>query len=294
MCSNLLLKIAPELSFRLVDLPDQIRPSVAEFFSYYVDSKIELSQRPLDVRFTKKTASFGHTNNVILTQPPVIVRQSEMKIFFDLPGIECWWDYGSGDAGVAVIELSSESIFHLTRTVLVSLFFHLSHKRGWLGLHAAAVVIADKAIVLTGPSGAGKTTLFQNAYRAGLGVLSDDLLWLRKGKSDYRAFAFPRGTELEVPHPTHNDVAVAALILPKIVNQKESKIFPMPVGDVAGELGCQAALLGSGEWAGTRFKELLRIIASIPSYRLTAGFDRVEVPGLLTELAKDLSRGPAL
>ncbi len=222
---------------------------------------------------------------MILTQPSVTVRQSEDQsregLLFDLPGIECRWEYDSGDAEISVFEFSPLSICHLTRSVLVSLFFHLAHKRGWIGLHAAAVVISDKAIVLTGPSGAGKTTLFQNAYQAGLGVLTEDLLWLRKADNEYRAVAFPRGNELDVPHPTHDDVAVAALILPKIVNQIESTLTPMPVVDVAGELGCPPALLGSGEWAGARSRELLRVIAAIPSYRLTAGFDRVEFPGLL-------------
>jgi hypothetical protein len=46
-------------------------------------------------------------------------------------------------------------------------------------LHAAAIVRGDVGLVLTGPSGSGKSTLAYAALRAGLGVLSDEAVYVQ-------------------------------------------------------------------------------------------------------------------
>ncbi|HKG91062.1 MAG TPA: hypothetical protein VKA84_04150 [Gemmatimonadaceae bacterium] len=46
-------------------------------------------------------------------------------------------------------------------------------------LHAAAVGSGERAVLLAGPSGAGKSSLAYAAHEAGLGVLSDDRVWVQ-------------------------------------------------------------------------------------------------------------------
>lgn len=48
-------------------------------------------------------------------------------------------------------------------------------------LHAAGILAGDCAILLTGPSGSGKSSLAVAADRAGLQVLSDDTVYLQRG-----------------------------------------------------------------------------------------------------------------
>lgn len=49
------------------------------------------------------------------------------------------------------------------------------HQRGWLPLHASAIVVAGRAIAFAGPSGAGKSTLAAHFQARGHAALCDDL-----------------------------------------------------------------------------------------------------------------------
>jgi hypothetical protein len=57
-------------------------------------------------------------------------------------------------------------------------FFQLLESRGFMGVHAAAVVKDDRAILLRAQSGAGKTTLTYAAARHRLQALAEDVVWL--------------------------------------------------------------------------------------------------------------------
>jgi hypothetical protein len=51
----------------------------------------------------------------------------------------------------------------------------LWHQRGLLPMHASAVDVGGKAVVLVGPSGVGKSTLASALSRKGGGVMADDI-----------------------------------------------------------------------------------------------------------------------
>jgi hypothetical protein len=71
---------------------------------------------------------------------------------------------------------------------------HLLKKDGFL-LHAAAITADDGAYVFFGPSGSGKTTV---AERIGLGVITDEMVAIRRDRGGYRVLAVPwRGQRLE-------------------------------------------------------------------------------------------------
>lgn len=59
----------------------------------------------------------------------------------------------------------------------VALF--LVAQRGRIPLHAAAIIVHDRALVLAGRSGAGKSALALAADRAGLPILSEDTVFLQ-------------------------------------------------------------------------------------------------------------------
>ena len=64
---------------------------------------------------------------------------------------------------------------HLRLYLMGSALGALLYMRGFLLLHANAVVIADQAVALAGPSGSGKSTLAMAFSKAGHPVLTDDV-----------------------------------------------------------------------------------------------------------------------
>lgn len=70
------------------------------------------------------------------------------------------------------------------------LLFLLSHD-GRIPVHASAFLLGDRAIVLAGHSGAGKSTLALAALRAGLAVLSDDIIHVQL-EPHFAIWALPR------------------------------------------------------------------------------------------------------
>jgi hypothetical protein len=71
---------------------------------------------------------------------------------------------------------------------------HLLKNDGFL-LHAAAITADDGAYVFFGPSGSGKTTV---AELIGRGVITDEMVAIRRGGGRYRIFAVPwRGQRVD-------------------------------------------------------------------------------------------------
>jgi hypothetical protein len=68
---------------------------------------------------------------------------------------------------------------------------HQALRRGGVVLHSAGLVVRNRAYLFGGRSGAGKTTLTRKGYRAGAGVLSDDVNLVLLGKGGYEAHAVP-------------------------------------------------------------------------------------------------------
>ncbi len=69
-------------------------------------------------------------------------------------------------------------------------------RRGVLAIHASAVVIAGGAWALLGPGGSGKSTLAAAFAYAGLPVLTDDILALRREGEKWMALPAHRGIRL--------------------------------------------------------------------------------------------------
>jgi hypothetical protein len=80
------------------------------------------------------------------------------------------------------------------RLVLEAMALFLVTRAGRPPLHAAAVVRGDAALLLAGRSGVGKSTLAYAARRAGLEVLSEDAVYLRR--EPFRVWGIPRTAHL--------------------------------------------------------------------------------------------------
>lgn len=76
----------------------------------------------------------------------------------------------------ALLEDQNAFRYQLLQAVLVFLLT----PRDRLPLHASAVVKGQKVLLLSGPSGAGKTTLALAAARAGYQVLADDAVYVQR------------------------------------------------------------------------------------------------------------------
>ena len=69
-------------------------------------------------------------------------------------------------------------------------------KQGYEPLHGTAVIVDGKAVALLGTSGQGKSTLAAAFLHAGYGVLTDDLLMIRRMDGVFHAFPGPPRVKL--------------------------------------------------------------------------------------------------
>ena len=99
-------------------------------------------------------------------------------------------------------------------------------------LHAAAVIVAGKAVLFCGDSGAGKSTLAAGFSTLGFDVLSDDVLRLARG-SDGHWSAFPSYPGLHLRPETFLEVPAGAAArrgkqwVPLSVNHKPREGVPV-------------------------------------------------------------------
>jgi len=86
--------------------------------------------------------------------------------------------------------------------------------RGGGAVHAAGVLIEEKAYLLVGPSGCGKTTWARTAAEAGLPVLSDDCVLVDSAGGPLMALGSPFRSK-DFPSPGPGRWPVAAILLPQ-------------------------------------------------------------------------------
>ena len=81
-------------------------------------------------------------------------------------------------AGRAAAFVEAATRPEVIRTVLIeSPVWRFAAYRGLVALHAAAVVIAGRTVVLRGAGGSGKSTLAYAAARSGHGLLAEEVTW---------------------------------------------------------------------------------------------------------------------
>lgn len=125
--------------------------------------------------------------------PEVSVDGSELRLAGR--GVAGGADARRGEGWCVVpAELASDPE-RLGAEVVDPLLLFLLTRAGRVPVHAAGVCIGETAVVLAGSSGSGKSTLAHAALRAGLGVLSDDTVFVER-EPELRVWGYPRSIHL--------------------------------------------------------------------------------------------------
>jgi hypothetical protein len=106
-------------------------------------------------------------------------------------GVRALCDLARGHTQLSYLQSDDYSLYLASRLFVTLSLIELLKRRGLYHLHAAGLSLNGQGIVVSGTSGAGKTTLAVALVRAGFDFLSDDMLLLREGAGGLRALGFP-------------------------------------------------------------------------------------------------------
>jgi hypothetical protein len=112
-----------------------------------------------------------------------LLSDGQSWVTVDLSGHRLHLDWAA--CGEAYIGPHAQGLQHLG-------FLLLLREYGVFALHAGAVVFTDRAILIPGGCGAGKTTTCLAAMAAGASFMSDDKVLLRTGSHGVELLAYPR------------------------------------------------------------------------------------------------------
>jgi hypothetical protein len=90
----------------------------------------------------------------------------------------------AGWAVFSTVESEPRNLFLASHLMLTILLVEMLKRRGWYSLHAAGFSENERAILIPGTSGTGKSTLSVALLRAGFDYLSDDMVFLSQQNSD--------------------------------------------------------------------------------------------------------------
>ncbi len=114
-------------------------------------------------------------------------------LFGEIGGVTVRCEAGRGAAAVGCRAFTGRSLYLATHPVATVMLMELLKRRGRFSLHAACLGEGDgRGVLLAGPSGAGKSTLAIALARAGMELLSDDIVFLAPGAGgrEVRAIGF--------------------------------------------------------------------------------------------------------
>ena len=120
--------------------------------------------------------------------PAIAVDGSRLTL--DGGGIAGWADAVAREAECRVPAGLADDPAGLAEAVTDTLLLFVATRNGRTPVHASGIVIGGKAIVLAGPSGTGKSSLALAARDRGLGVLSDDTIYVET--APFRVWGWPR------------------------------------------------------------------------------------------------------
>jgi hypothetical protein len=137
------------------------------------DSAIDQREagKPIDIKLERATGpssdmSFG-------------IRVEGSRLQLTGPDFVGWADAREGRAACSVPERVRVDPQALAGEIVEPLALFLLTRLGRTPVHAAGVVVGERAVLLSGPSGSGKSSLALAAAERGLGVLSDDAIYVQ-------------------------------------------------------------------------------------------------------------------
>ncbi len=279
------LTIGEDLVFQFAELPSGLQDRIAERFRHYLQRPAVSSPSPLLISTALPPANPSAPESLVALRPPLRVQRQGRILLYQVRGVTGWCDPQTGRGGIHVGAAEPSALDSFAAMAIPSMLFELAANRGWLGVHAAAIVMNGRGILLPGPSGAGKSTLFELARTNGLGVLSDDLTWLQdQPDGPFRLWAGPAAGSPTQVLPTADGVPLAAIVCPTITGRQASRLVALSLPQLLEVLLPQCSFLALGSEAGDRFGRLIRAADSATAYRLEAGGDRSETIRILGRL----------
>lgn len=227
------------------------------------------------------------------------------------PRLRVLCEPGAGRARVSALGIEEGDLWLLSHPLFTIPLAEMLKRRGLFSLHAGAVSLGGRALVLPGTSGAGKSTLTLALARAGFGFLGDDTLFLtRKGP---RLLAFPDEFDLtdetvsffpelarlfDAAHPWKKrqlraeeaygapvvwEAEPGLLVFPHVSGVRESVLTPIGRDEALLELAPNV-LLTEPVSSQAHLDVLAELVERSDCYRLATGSDLGGAVQLLREL----------
>lgn len=187
--------------------------------------------------------------------------------------------------------------------------------RGIFSIHACAAAGEGRAIVAAGERGAGKSTLAVSLARAGLAVLSDDRVLVRRAAEGIECLAWPgpvnlaeesvglfpelagasllpgtlQGKLAVLPAAVYQSPAVdsaraGVLVFPTVGDHAESRLDPLPPAEALARLVPCSLFYVHRQVLAEHLAVLRDLVAACRCYRLDLGRDVADVGGRLAGL----------
>jgi hypothetical protein len=228
-------------------------------------------------------------------------------------------------ASISIAQPEQDNLWIATHPMFVLALFELLKRRRRFNVHAAALSVGGRAILLAGHSGSGKSTLALASCRAGFGFLSDDYVFLVPGERRVRVLGFPEEVDIcadatrwfpelaraltpnkrqgWAKHQVRvedvwnvkpvSEAAPALLVFPRVTDSPSSRIEPLDARDAIAELASNIQFTRP-DLAQAHFDILGDLVRSSACYRLSTGRDLESVPDALRALVNQRCDGPAV
>ena len=98
---------------------------------------------------------------------------------------------GEGRSRIAIGSASAGGRWAATHPILTLCLVETLRRRALFPVHAAALALAGRGVVIAGNSGSGKSTLTLALLRAGFALLGDDTSFLARDSETLRVLGFP-------------------------------------------------------------------------------------------------------
>jgi hypothetical protein len=255
--------------------------------------------------------------------------QEEGRIFYHLPsGEACYFEAsdslflsfrdgvralarpGLGCASFSVVESDPVNVFMASHLLFTVVLVEILKRRGYYSMHAAAFSLDGKAILISGTSGTGKSTLAITLLRSGFGYLSEDMVFLRRRLDGLEVVGFPEDVDVSdqtisffpeldflkgypkasgwpkrqvLADEVYQAELVRAarprvIVIPQIAHRETSAVRPIDADDALLEI-VSNVLLTEGRACQRHLDILTELVRQTPCYRLETGrdFDRIHL-----------------
>jgi hypothetical protein len=184
----------------------------------------------------------------------VTYSDAEDRLHLDLgDGVRAVCDLARGETHVVMPAPVGDATWLLSHPVLTLPLVEQLRRRGLHNVHAAALAVDGRALLVAGTSGAGKSTLAIALLRAGLDLLGDDMCFVSRdaGGAGARIHAFPDEVDVTDETAAMFPELRALLDAPPCAGWPKRRLLPEEVYDVRFADACRPAVIVFPRVAGT-------------------------------------------